>query len=58
MFSIEAQVAGLPVVAMSTGGSSVCFIEGETAYIFVDDRYPEMAGSMPQGLLACDAFPV
>lgn len=39
---IEAQAAGLPVVATPTGGSSECFVEGETGYILDDIVKPDL----------------
>ncbi|WP_338241707.1 glycosyltransferase [Aurantiacibacter hainanensis] len=39
---IEAQAAGLPVVATPTGGSSECFIEGNTGYILDDILEPDL----------------
>ena len=42
---IEAQAAGLPVIATPTGGSSECFIEGETGYILDDVEKPDMSAA-------------
>lgn len=39
---IEAQSAGLPVIATPTGGSSECFIEGKTGYILDDIIKPDL----------------
>ncbi len=39
---IEAQAAGVPVLATPTGGSSECFVEGETGYILDDILKPDL----------------
>ncbi|MWV26651.1 glycosyltransferase [Aurantiacibacter rhizosphaerae] len=39
---IEAQAAGVPVLATPTGGSSECFVEGETGYILDDILEPDL----------------
>ena len=43
---IEAQAAGLPVVATPTGGSSECFVEGETGYILDDIVKPDLTAAV------------
>lgn len=43
---IEAQAAGLPVVATPTGGCSECFVEGKTGYILDDIARPDLEAAV------------
>lgn len=43
---IEAQAAGLPVVATPTGGCSECFIEGHTGHILDDILRPDLVAAV------------